>query len=157
MSRGSRWRLIVLWEQENRPRRSVVNGSGWRAAKDSGLDLQMRNGTHFEKSVGCHGIFMAPCSWQAFHSVNAPSFTTQLPELAHDLCPPLLLMIISKVAGYLLMELSNSPWTFWDNGFCSQPSDTLASSWVSVPSSWVESFRDCALQAETYFIEIVES
>lgn len=87
--------------------------SGWRSQKSSqethGLDLQMRNGTHFEKSIGCRGIFMGPHSWQAFHSVNAPSFTTQLPELAHDLCPPLLLTIMSKVAGYFLMEPSISP------------------------------------------------
>lgn len=87
----------------------MVNAPTKEQPEDSGLDLQMRNGTHFEKSVGCHGIFMAPRSWQASHSVNAPSFTTQLPEPAHDLCPPLLLMIMSKVAGYLLMELSNSP------------------------------------------------
>ena len=139
---------------------SQTQRSGRRRRKSSQkthrLDLQMRNGTHFEKSIGCHGIFMGPRSWRAFHSVNAPSFTTQLPELAHDLCPPLL-MIMSKVAGYFLMAPSSSPWTFWDNGFCSQPSDSLAFSWVSVPSLWMESFRGCALQAETYFIEIGES
>lgn len=123
--------------------------SRWQRLKSSqkthGLDLQMRNGTQFEKSIGCHGIFMGPRSWQAFHSVNLPSFPTQLPEPVHDLCLPLLLTMMSKVAGYFLMGLSNSPWMFWDNGFCCQLSDTLTFSWVSVPSLWVESFRDCAL------------
>lgn len=101
--------MIVLWEQENQHRHSIVDGRGKNSQTTHGLDLQMRNGTHFEKSIGCHGIFMGPRSWQAFHSANAPSFTAQLPEPVHDLWPPLLLTIMSKVAGYFLMELSNSP------------------------------------------------
>lgn len=68
----------------------------------------MRNGTHFEKSIECHGIFIGPCFWQAFCSANTPSFTAQLPELVHDLCPFLLLAITSKVADYVLILLECS-------------------------------------------------
>ena len=73
--------------------------------KTHGLDLQMTNGTHFEKSVGCHGIFMGPCSWQAFHSANVLSFTTQLPEPVRAVRLLLLLTITSHVAVYFNSDL----------------------------------------------------
>lgn len=96
--------------------------------KDSLLVSQMRAGTHFDKSTGCHGIFIGPCSWPALHSANVSPLTTHLLGPTHFcLC---LLTITSKVAGYIWMEFFNSPWMLWDNGFCSWPSDTPAFSWV---------------------------
>lgn len=59
----------LMGTEEIQRLRNTLGGRGYRATQRF-EGSQMRDGTHFEKSIGCHGIFMGLCSQPAFHSVN---------------------------------------------------------------------------------------
>lgn len=122
--------------------------------KDSLLVSQMRARTHSDKSAGCHGIFMGPCSWPALHSANVSSLTTHLLGPAHTSVSVFLPLQARLRATFgwnfsILLERSG----IMDFVLDHQILQHLAE--FSVLSLKVESFRDCALKAEAYFTEII--
>lgn len=143
-----------VWLFDGKRRNLKVDRAHWMQRlrhniKHHKLDLQIRNGTHFEKSIGCHGIFMGPCFWQAFHSANVPR-----------LQPCWLGLYTRSLSIFLWLQARLLATLWWDFSillecpglmeFFSSSSDTLVSSWVLVLSLWAESFREVGLQRWEY-------
>lgn len=50
------------WEREKFPFSiAQLSAKAREPSVSPGLRLQMRNDTHFEKSIGCHALFMGSC------------------------------------------------------------------------------------------------